>query len=141
MGGVAAIAWGSEQFTKDLDVAAPFTHENLERLLGVVMPLGPRFYQTLGKPRVERTAENLSHFKNLYLETSLGILDVLSEVPPIGKFQAVAARAATLVLFERPCRVIALDDLIDVKAHVARPKDKLVEVSLRAIRARMKSAI
>jgi hypothetical protein len=50
IGGVAAVAWGSTQFTRDLDISAPFTLENLERLMSVLRPLSPRFYQTIGKP-------------------------------------------------------------------------------------------
>lgn len=36
------------------------------------------------------------------------------------------------------CRVLSLDDLIAVKHHVGRPKDKAVEIELRAIRERLK---
>jgi hypothetical protein len=62
---------------------------------------------------------------------------VLSQVPPVGDFSAVAVRSNELTVFGRKCRVIALDDLIAVKAYVARPKDKLVEAELRAIRERL----
>ncbi len=103
----------------------------------VMRPLEPRFYQTLGKPLVTRTDEDLATFKNLYFQTSLGTVDFLSNVPPVGDFHAVVARSASLDVLERPCRVISLDDLIAVKAYVARPKDKLVEAELRAIRDRL----
>jgi predicted nucleotidyltransferase len=33
----------------------------------------------------------------------------------------------------RSCRVIGLEDLIAIKAFVGRPKDKAVEVELRAL--------
>lgn len=137
VGGIAAIAWGSQQLTKDLDIAAPLTQPNVARLMGVLRPLEPRFYQAFGKPLVTRTDEELAAFKNLYLQTSLGIVDILSAVPPVGDFAAVAASAKHLEVFDRDCRVIALDDLISVKAFVGRPKDKLVEAELRAIRERL----
>jgi predicted nucleotidyltransferase len=111
IGGIAAIAWGSQQLTKDLDVTAPFTVENIEKLMRVVRPLEPR----------------------------LGIVDVLSKVPPVGDYDRVASKAKELEIFGRRCRVISIDDLIAVKAHVARPKDKLVEAELRAIRDRLAS--
>ncbi len=137
IGGIAAIAWGSQQFTKILDITASFTRENVERLMNVVRPLEPHFYQTIGKPPVNRTAQDLASFKNLYFQTNLGIIDILSSVPPIGDYRLVAARSKEVDVFNRRCRVIALDDLIAVKAHVARPKDKLVEAELRAIRDRL----
>jgi hypothetical protein len=43
VGGVAAIAHGASTLTRDLDVAAPMTTENLTRLLDVLRPLHPRF--------------------------------------------------------------------------------------------------
>jgi hypothetical protein len=64
---------------------------------------------------------------------------VLSEVQPLGQYETVAARAGSITLYGYPCRVMALDDLIAVKAYVARPKDKLVEHELRAIRAALLS--
>ena len=114
------------------------TAENIAKLMGVIRPLEPRFYQTYGKPAVTRTDEDLATFYNLYFQTSLGIVDVLSKVPPIGDYATVAAHAQELELFGRKCKVISLDDLIAVKAHVARPKDKLVEIELRAIRERLR---
>ncbi len=39
IGGVAAIAWGSQQFTRDLDLAVPMTAPNVD-CLGEVPPLG-----------------------------------------------------------------------------------------------------
>lgn len=137
IGGIAAIAWGSQHLTKDLDVTAPFTVDNIRKLMTVIRPLEPRFYQTIGKPPVTRTNEDLATFYNLYFQTTLGIVDVLSKVPPVGDYAAVAEHAQQIELFGRQCKVIAIDDLIAVKAHVARPKDKLVEAELRAIRERL----
>jgi predicted nucleotidyltransferase len=66
----------------------------------------------------------------------LGRLDVLSEVVPVGSYEQVAARASTLELYGHPCRIISLDDLIAVKRHLGRDKDRLVERELLALRAR-----
>ena len=57
VGGVAAIAHGSATFTLDMDVVAPLSVENCERILCALGPLSPRFYQTPGSPRVMRTAQ------------------------------------------------------------------------------------
>ncbi len=139
VGGLAAIAHGASQSTRDFDAVAPLSVENCQRILRALGPYEPRFYQSLNKPRVERTAEALAEFRNLYFGTTLGIVDLLGSLPPIGGFAEVAARAVELPMFGRSHRVVGLDDLIEVKTFVARPKDKPVEVELRAIRERLKA--
>jgi hypothetical protein len=136
VGGLAAIAHGASQSTRDFDALVPMTVENCRRILSALGPFEPRFYQSHGKPRVERTAEELAEFRNLYLSTRLGIVDLLGELPPLGDYSVVSARAVTVTMFGREYRVVGLDDLIAVKAHVGRPKDRLTEVELRAIRDR-----
>jgi hypothetical protein len=118
-------------------VVAPLSVENCGRILRALGPYSPRFYQALGKPPVTHTAVELSEFKNLYFATELGLIDLLGLLPPIGDYATVAARAVPRELEGRTCRVLSLDDLIEVKAFVGRPKDRLVEVELRAIRARL----
>ena len=134
IGGVAANVLGTSGFTKDLDVCARLSVTNCRRILEALGTLRPRFYQTMGKPPVDRTAEQLAEFKNLYFETDWGVIDLLGSVPPVGDYERVAAGAEAAILGELQVRVIGLDDLIAVKAHVGRPKDKLAEVELRAIR-------
>lgn len=138
VGGLAAIAHGASQSTRDFDALVPLTVENCRRILAALGPFEPRFYQTIGKPRVERTAEELAEFRNLYFSTRLGIVDLLGELPPVGDYASVASRAVTVSMFGRDYRVVSLDDLIAVKAHVGRPKDKLAELELRAIRDRLR---
>lgn len=139
VGGLAAIAHGSTQSTRDFDAVVPLTIENCRRILTALGPYEPRFYQSLNKPRVERSAEELAEFRNLYFSTSLGIVDLLGSLPPVGSFEQVAAQAVELELFGRAHRVVSLDHLIDVKTFVARPKDKPVELELRAIRERLRA--
>lgn len=138
VGGVAANLHGSSQTTRDFDVLAPLTADNCRKILAALSPFSPRFYQTLGKPPVDRSAEQLAQFKNLYFLTDLGIIDLLGTLPPVGDYQTVASRAVSITLFGIECRVLSLDDLIAVKHHVGRPKDRSVEIELRAIRDRIK---
>ena len=137
--GVAAIAHGSATFTKDFDVAAPLTIENVSRLMGALATFAPRYGMTIDKRRVTHTPEELTRFNNLYFLTDIGRIDILKAVEPIGAYEAVAARAAEMTLFDRTVKVISLDDLIAVKAHIGRPKDKQVEMELRAIRDKLRS--
>jgi len=134
VGGVAAAAYGSAMVTDDLDIAAPFTVENMRRLLAAVQGLHPRYFMTPDRRPVAEPAEQLATLRNLYLLTDLGRLDILGSVPPVGTFEEVARRAERMTIVGHEVRVISLDDLIAVKADIGRPKDRHVELELRAIR-------
>lgn len=137
IGGVAAHVHGSQIFTDDLDVLAPLDAANCSRLISALAPLAPAFHRT-NPPRLLPTdPSELAQFRNLYLVTSCGRLDVLGAMPPIGDYVAVYSGAQSVVLFGRPTRVVALADLIAVKAATGRPKDGLVAAELRAIAARL----
>jgi hypothetical protein len=82
--------------------------------------------------QVWQTPAELTKFRLLLLQTDVGRLDVLGRVEPIGDYAAL--RATEMALVEgRLVRVLELDQLIAVKAHLRRPKDKVVEAELRAI--------
>jgi predicted nucleotidyltransferase len=140
IGGVAAIAYGSATFTQDFDITASFSAENLSRLLAALRPYHPKYALAMPKRPVTETPEELSANRNLYLLSDLGRLDVLSEVVPAGSYEQVAARATTMELYGHPCRIISLDDLITVKRHLGRDKDRLVERELVALRARLQTS-
>ena len=133
VGGTAALVHGAATPTDDLDVAAPLTVENIERLLSALRPLRPRHVTRPDLGEVWQTPEELSRFRLLLLETDLGRLDVLAEIEPLGGIGDLQTINVELVP-NRPVRVLSLDQLIQVKAHLGRPKDKIVEAELRAIR-------
>jgi hypothetical protein len=133
VGGVAAIAHGAAMNTDDLDVAFPFTVENLSRLFAALEGLNPRYHMTLDRRPVREPPEHLVSFKNLYLATDIGRLDLLGSLPPVGDYERVASRAEEVTVWGLKVRVVALEDLIAVKAHVGRPKDRHAELELRAI--------
>lgn len=137
IGGVAAIAHGAATFTRDFDVAAPFDAENMRRLMTAIGSLGPRHALSADKIEVREPPEELARFRNLYILTDLGRLDVLGEVPPIGSYADVARHAVTMDILGLACRVIHLDQLIEIKASMGRGKDRTVEMELRAIRDRI----
>ncbi len=57
-------------------------------------------------------------------------------MPPVGDFARVAGSSREVTIGGASYRVVSLDDLLAVKEHVGRPKDKLVAIELRAIRER-----
>lgn len=136
VGGVAATAHGSSAMTLDLDVAAPFTVENMHRLLAALSPHEPRHRIVPGKPPIRETAEQLATLKNLYIQCDIGVVDIIGELPPIGGYADAAANSVEVVVLGTRCRVLSIGDLIRIKELLGRPKDLEAARHLRAIRDR-----
>jgi len=76
--------------------------------------------------------------KNLYLQTELGPVDLLSSITGVGDFPRVRESSIEMELFGRRCRVISLEDLIRAKEALGREKDLLAAKELRAIAEKQK---
>ena len=61
-------------------------------------------------------------------------LDFLGYLEPIGGYDELVAHAETVSIGGRPTRVIGLDDLIRIKRHINRPKDRESLLQLEAIK-------
>ena len=130
IGGVAAIAHGASRMTNDVDLAMPFTPENLARLLDILRPHNPVQATRPELSLMHEGVEKLSGFRLLLIETDLGRLDAMPEVAPLGSYEMLAT--VEREVFGRPCKVLAIESLIKVKMHVARPKDLEVAHELKA---------
>ena len=133
VGGIAAVLHGATRMTVDLDIAAPFTEDNLRRLLSALADLDVRHATRPDLRVADEPTERLLAFRMLLLETDMGRLDVLREVTPLGVYSAL--HTVELDVGPRRCRVLDLDDLITVKRSLTRPQDVEVAVQLEAIRA------
>lgn len=69
----------------DLDVAAPFTAENLERLFDALRSHRPVHATRPDLSVLDEPIERLMKFRLLLIDTALGRLDILREVTPIGE--------------------------------------------------------
>jgi hypothetical protein len=124
---------GSSLVTRDLDVCAVLSRENVARLRDVLRDLNPTHRQTPQRLSfLENPAPEVA-VKNLYLGTSLGPLDILSSIQGVGEYARVRDDSVEVELFGRRCRVISLQDLIRAKESLGRPKDLLAAQELRAI--------
>lgn len=136
IGGVAAIAHGASTFTRDLDVLIAFDADTITRLLGVLQQHDPRAaLDPAGRP-IPTAVSALEGFRNLYVTTTLGRLDLIGETP-VGGYAYLATRAVPMTLAGVSVQVVALDDLIAIKRALGRPKDLLVATELEAIRERL----
>lgn len=135
VGGFAALIHGSTLVTRDLDICAVLSQEDVAKLREALRELNPTHRLTPQRLSFLTNPDAGIPVQNLYLETELGTVDILSSVLGVGDFERVRAGSVELQLFGRPCRVISLDDLIRAKEALGREKDLLAVKELRAIRA------
>jgi hypothetical protein len=70
--------------------------------------------------------EDLVGIKNLYLETDVGVLNLISDVIGVREFSELSKNAIEIKIFGKSYKVISLNDLIKTKNTLKRPKDILV---------------
>ena len=140
VGGVAGAAHGSTFATTDLDVSAALDPGNIARLLTALAGLNPRWRTNPGLPPIPADPADYAGFRNLYIRTTLGDLDVLGEVAGIGPAAVVEANSEWRDFADVRCRVITLGALIRAKRALGRPKDLAVATELEAIRARHRTS-
>lgn len=133
VGGFAGVLHGSSLVTRDLDVCAVLSAENIAKLRTALRDLQPTHRFTPQRLSFLETPEPGLDMKNLYLETELGPIDFLGAILGIGDFERVRVASIEIELFGRRCRVISLQDLIKAKEALGRDKDLIAAKELRAI--------
>ncbi len=135
IGGYAAVLHGSSQVTQDIDICAVMTDDNLAKLRTALKALEPRHRMNASfQPSLDEYPAPGQKINNYYLKTNSGILDIIDTVRPVGPFERIKAQAITVQLFGQDCKVISLDDLIEVKTAMTRPKDIATLQELKILR-------
>jgi hypothetical protein len=134
IGGFAGVVHGTTLVTQDLDICAAITDSLLIKLRDALKDLHPqhRMNPNLKISFLEQPRDSIG-VNNLYLHTDLGVLDILSEAPPVGEFARIKKAAVTIDLYGFKCSVIAIEDLIRIKKSMKRPKDQHAAEQLEII--------
>jgi hypothetical protein len=134
VGGAAAIALGSARFTQDLDIVYSRSTKNLERLVASLKDLKP--YLRGAPPGLPFIwdKETLTRGLNFTLETSLGAIDLLGEIPGGGTYADLIGDSIELPIFSGRSRCLSLDQLIRAKRAAGRPKDLEALAELEALK-------
>lgn len=138
VGGFAAVSHGSAYVTKDVDICVVLSDENIAKLRVALNDLKPwhrMLPQKLSFLEVPPAGQPVT---NLYLQTDLGMVDILSSVLGLGDFARLKEKAELLEVDGRKFHVISLEDLIIAKEAMGREKDLLTAKELRAIAAKRK---
>ena len=134
IGGQAAALHGSPVPTYDVDVCYRRTPENLRRLANALQELHVSLRGAPPDLPFRLDAESLALGANFTFNTDLGPLDLLGWVEPFGTFEELTQRAEQVTVEGVPLNLIGLDDLIAIKRHLGRPKDRAALVQLEALR-------
>jgi uncharacterized protein (DUF1330 family) len=134
IGGQAEALMGGSRVTYNVDFCYRRTQENLQRLAEALKDLNVRLRGAPADLQVVIDLHALSLGNNYTFETRLGSLDLLGWVEPLGDFESLAKNAQTVPVGNLRLNVIGLDDLIRIKEHLDRAKDRESLSQLKAIR-------
>jgi len=134
IGGQAELLMGSPRVTYDVDLCYRRTHENLERLARALREIKPALRDAPGDLPFVIDAQSLALGSNFAFVTSIGTLDLLGWVEPLGEYEVLLRNAHVVRVGKLDLRVIDLEDLITIKRHIQRPKDRESLQQLLAIK-------
>jgi hypothetical protein len=123
IGGAAARAHGSSVMTEDVDVCILPSAANFRNIVIAFADVHPRYRMRSDRPEITPDHPWLQNLNNLYLQTDLGQLDILGEIPGLGDYPVICVRAVELDFAGIKCRVLDIPTLIQAKRFAGRPKD------------------
>jgi len=133
IGGYAAIAHGSVQITRDLDICYADDAANLEALGRALVDLDARLRGVAEDVPFVPDGATLGRTRVLTLDTAEGPLDILADPAGAPGYAALRKRAIETRVEGVVVRVASLDDLLTMKRASGRPKDLLAVEELEAI--------
>jgi hypothetical protein len=135
VGGQAEALMGSSRVTYDFDFCYRRTADDLERLAGVLRGLELTLRGAPPDLKFRVDADALKLGSNFTFEVDGEYpLDLLGYLEPIGTYEDLLPGAEEMEIAGRAIKVIGLDDLIRIKRHLGRPKDRESLLQLEAIK-------
>lgn len=140
IGGIAAIAHGSPQLTRDLDVCYATDEMNLDRLGRVLVGLDARLRGVAEDVPFIPDGRTLRRTQVLTLDTRLGPLDVLAAPWGSPGYAPMREAAVRRDVQGVDVWVASLEHLIAMKQAAGRPKDLIAVEELEAIQRLLREA-
>src|SRR5438477_9138257 len=128
------VLFGSLRVTCDVDLCYRRTPSNLQRLATALRELNVSLRGAPPDLPFQIDERSLALGSNFTFNTKLGPLDLLAWVEPHGDYEKLFKRAERYALGTIQVWTISLDDLIRVKEHIHRPKDRASLFQLKAIK-------
>lgn len=133
IGGIAAVMYGSAQFTQDLDVCYSTDQDNLDRLGSALQTLDARLRGVAEDVPFVPDGRTLRRTQVLTLDTRLGPLDVLAAPSGFPGYEQLRRNAKLIERGGGSFSIASLEDLIAMKRAAGRPKDLIAVEELEAI--------
>ena len=134
VGGQAEVLLGSSRVTTDVDLCYRRSADNLDRLTQALGKLAPKLRGAPPDLPFRIDAQALALGSNFTFTTEIGDLDLLGHLEPLGGYDELIGQAQKYTIGDLDLAVIALEDLIMIKQHVGRPKDRESLLQLLAIK-------
>jgi hypothetical protein len=134
IGGLAAVSLGSPVVTGDLDICYERSSDNFERLASALVELHATLRGAPADLPFRLDARTLAAGDAFTFSTDLGPLDVIGTPGGTGGYADLRARATVLDLGGHEVPVASIDDLIAMKEHAGRDKDRAALFHLRALK-------
>lgn len=130
VGGIAANFHGSALATYDCGVVINLDSKNLDRLAKALSEFSPTFRHKQPPQIFDEKMAAKSRWKNIYLDTSEGVLDCLGDIKGLGDFATCKSRSVEADFGEFSLRFLDREALIEAKKAMGRPKDLLTVAQL-----------
>ncbi len=134
VGGFACTVHGVTLVTQDMDICCPMTTENLLKIQMAFKDLHPVHRMTPQRIPLQLTPKNADQFNNLYLDTDIGVIDILGNISGVGSFEIANQHSLSLDLDGYTFQILSIDALIDSKKALNRPRDILAIKELEIIK-------
>lgn len=140
IGGVALSIHSAAYVTYDIDFAYSRSKDNLTRIATALAPFSPRLRGFPIELPFIWDSSTLSNGSVFTLATSIGDIDLLSEVKGLGDFVAVMEASEKVELWGFKVNILSVDGLIAAKTAAGREKDVPGLKHLEAIKEAINSA-
>ena len=130
VGGMAANVHGSPITTMDCDIVVSLDSKNLTKLAQALSSLSPTFRHKTPPQSFDEVMAGKGGWKNIYLDTTAGVLDCLGDIKGLGDFAECRAQSLEVDLGGFSIRVLTREALITAKKAMGRPKDLLTAAQL-----------
>ncbi len=123
IGGMAIRTHGSSYLTQDLDICYSRDRENLKKIVEALAPVKPRPRGIASDLPFVWDVATLYNGTNFTFETTLGHIDMLSEVKGVGTYHDAVNESVVVDVGGYKVNVLSIDGLIRAKTEAGREKD------------------
>ncbi len=131
VGGVAAVLQGAPITTFDIDTLVKLDESNADKLMAALTVLEARFREHAHF--IAPTREDLLAGGHLLMMTNCGPLDVLGFIGNQKKYEDLADAITAITIGNLSVQVLELEELINQKKALGRPKDQAALRILEAV--------